>query len=107
VLIVNHLVYHSEIQDNNIYIKNGYNFFWWEYNKKVIKMETIEIIRQIEQLPIDQRILIIEKTLKLIREREIKEKMSKAVEELHEEYKTDKNLTAFTDIDCDSFYETK
>ena len=70
-------------------------------------METTKILKQIEQLPIDQRILIIEKTLKLIREREFKDRMRKAVEELHEEYKTNKNLTAFTDIDCDSFYETK
>ena len=70
-------------------------------------METTKILKQIEQLPIDQRILIIEKTLKLIREREFKDRMRKAVEELHEEYKTNKNLTAFTDIDYDSFYETK
>ena len=28
-------------------------------------METTEIIKQIEQLPLDQRILIIERTLKL------------------------------------------
>ena len=33
--------------------------------------------------------------------------MSKAVQELQEEYKTNKDLTAFTDIDYDSFYETK
>jgi len=68
---------------------------------------TIEIIKQIEQLPVEKRMLIIEKTLKSIREREIKGKMSRAVDELREEYITNKNLTAFTDIDFDSFYESR
>ena len=69
--------------------------------------ETIEIIKQIEQLPVEKRMLIIEKTLKSIREREIKGKMSRAVDELREEYITNKNLTAFTDIDFDNFYESR
>lgn len=68
---------------------------------------TIEIIKQIEQLPVEKRMLIIEKTLKSIREREIKGKMSRAVDELREEYITNKNLTAFTDIDFDNFYESR
>ena len=70
-------------------------------------METKEIIQQIVKLPIEERLLIIEQTLKFIREREIKEKMSKAVAELQEEYKTNKELTAFTDIDFDNFYESR
>jgi hypothetical protein len=68
---------------------------------------TMEIIKQIEQLPVEKRMLIIEKTLKSIREREIKGKMSGAVDELREEYKTNRNLTAFTDIDFDNFYESR
>lgn len=70
-------------------------------------METIDLIKQIEQLPVEKRMLIIEKTLKSIREKEIKEKMNKAVEELREEYKTNKDLIAFTDIDFDNFYEPR
>jgi len=70
-------------------------------------METIDIIKQIELLPVEKRMWIIEKILKSIREKEVKEKMSQAVEELHEEYKTNRNLTAFTDIDFDNFYESK
>lgn len=70
-------------------------------------METADIIKQIEQLPIETRMLIIEKILRSIREKESKEKMSEAVKELREEYKTNKDLTAFTDIDFDNFYESK
>ncbi|HDH31623.1 MAG TPA: hypothetical protein ENH26_02520 [Candidatus Wolfebacteria bacterium] len=70
-------------------------------------METLEIIKQIEQLPLDKRMFIIEKALKSIREIEIKGKMSLAVNELQEEYKTNKDLTAFTDIDFENFYESR
>ena len=68
---------------------------------------TIDIIKQIEQLPMEKRMLIIEKTLKSIREKEIKREISRAVEELQEEYKANKELTAFTDIDFDNFYESR
>lgn len=50
---------------------------------------------------------VVEKTIKSIREKEIKEKMSKAVSELMEEYKSNKELTAFTKLDFENFYETK
>ena len=70
-------------------------------------METAELIKEIEQLPIEKRMLVIEKILKKIREKETKSRMSIAVEELHKEYKTNKKLTTFTDIDFDNFYEAK
>lgn len=70
-------------------------------------METQHIMKEIEKLPVEERILIIEQTLKTIREREIKEKMAKAVDELQVEYKTNKELTAFTDIDFENFYESR
>lgn len=70
-------------------------------------METKEIIKQIEKLPVEKRIVIIEQTLKSIREKETKRKISKAVEELREEYRTNRGLTAFTDIDFENFYESR
>ena len=51
--------------------------------------------------------LLIEQALKSIRENEINLLMSKAVEELKEEYRTNKDLTAFTDIDFEHFYESR
>jgi len=70
-------------------------------------METIDIIKRIERLPVEKRMLIIEKTLKSIREKELKKRMSTAIKELQEEYKTNKDLTAFTNIDFDNFYESR
>lgn len=43
--------------------------------------------------------LVVERTLKSIREKEIKEKMTRAVSELIEEYTSNKELTVFTEID--------
>ena len=70
-------------------------------------METKEIIKQIEKLPVEKRMVIIEQTLKTIREKEIKKEMTKAIEELQEEYRSNKDLTAFTDIDFENFYESR
>jgi hypothetical protein len=70
-------------------------------------METREIINAIRKLPVSKRMLIVEKTLKTIRESETREKMVKAAESLMEDYKNDKELIAFTQLDYEGFYETK
>ena len=70
-------------------------------------METKEIIRQIVKLPLEERLLVIEKTLKSIREKNTKEKLGKAVAELQAEYKTNIELTVFTEIDFENFYESR
>lgn len=70
-------------------------------------METKEIIEQIGKLPNHDKMLILEKTVKSIRENEIKDVMDKAVSELIEEYKSNKELTTFTEIDFENFYETR
>ena len=70
-------------------------------------MGTKELIREIQRLPIGKRMLVIERTLQSIRESELKKKMEKAVDALLADYRADKELTAFTDIDFDNFYETR
>lgn len=70
-------------------------------------METREIIRAIRKLPVSKRILIVEKTLKTIRENETRKRMVKATESLFEDYKNDKELTAFTQLDYEEFYEIR
>jgi hypothetical protein len=70
-------------------------------------METKEIIRAIRKLPVSKRMLIVEKTLKTIRESESKKRMAKAAESLFEDYKNDKELTTFTQLDYEEFYETR
>jgi len=70
-------------------------------------METREIIRAIRKLPVSKRMLIVEKTLKTIRESETRKSMVRAAESLFEDYKNDKELTSFTQLDYEGFYETK
>ena len=73
----------------------------------ICSMETKVLIKEIQRLPINKRMMVIEQTLKSIRESELKKKMEKGVNSLLNDYKTDKELTTFTDIDFDNFYETR
>lgn len=70
-------------------------------------MRTDEIIKEIQQLPLQKRIYVIEEIIRSIRKQSEKNQMEIAAESLYEDYSTDKNLTAFTDIDFENFYETK
>lgn len=70
-------------------------------------MRTDEIIKEIQRLPIQKRILVIEKAINSIRREEEKTEVTKAADLLYRDYQTDKVLTAFTNIDFDDFYEAK
>lgn len=70
-------------------------------------MRTEEIIKEIKKLPLRKRIYIIEKTIHSIRSEEDVVELSHAAEALADEYNTNKELTAFTSIDFDDFYETR
>ena len=70
-------------------------------------METSEIIKEIRKLPVNKRMLIIERILKSIREGETHKKMEFAVGVLRDDYKNDKELTVFTSLDFENFYETR
>jgi len=58
-------------------------------------------------MPISKRIYIIEKTIHSIRTQEDKNTMKKAADALYADYKTDNELTAFTNLDFVDFYEAK
>lgn len=70
-------------------------------------MNTSELIKEIERLPLQKRIYVIEKALQSIRHQEDSAQMELAVNELYSEYKTNPELTAFTNIDFEDFYESK
>ncbi|MEX0982017.1 MAG: hypothetical protein WD577_06015 [Bacteroidales bacterium] len=70
-------------------------------------MRTNEIIKEIQRLPISKRIYVVEKTIHSIRTQEDKNVMKKAADTLYADYKTDTELTAFTNLDYVDFYETK
>lgn len=70
-------------------------------------METKEIIDEIKKLSIKERLQIIEKTAKTIQTDDEKEQMKKAADQLYDDYTNDAELTAFTDLDFEDFYEAR
>ncbi len=70
-------------------------------------MRTSELIREIRKLPLSKRIYVIEKAIHSIREQEEKKQMQKAVDLLLDDYKNDKELIEFTNLDFEDFYEAK
>jgi hypothetical protein len=70
-------------------------------------METREIMRAIRKLPVSKRMLIVEKTIKMIRENDTRGQMTKAADILFADYVNDKELTAFSAIDYERFYEAR
>ncbi|RYE22240.1 MAG: hypothetical protein EOP42_24685 [Sphingobacteriaceae bacterium] len=69
-------------------------------------MTTANIIDELDRLPLTDKIFVIEHTLKSIKT-EKEECLKAAVESLYDDYKTDKELTAFTALDTEPFYETR
>jgi len=69
-------------------------------------MSKEEILNEISLMSFDDRKEIIQFAMKSL-ERDSKAEMKDAVEEMLVEYKTNKELTAFTSIDFDEFYEEK
>ena len=70
-------------------------------------MQTIDLIREIQRLPLTQRFFVVEETIKSIKKEELSNQMELAAKELYNDYVNDKELTAFTSLDFDNFYETK
>lgn len=70
-------------------------------------MRTNELIKEIQRLPIQKRIFVIEKSIHSLRKQEETNQMKKAADVLYSDYNSDKELTAFTDIDFEEFYEAR
>jgi hypothetical protein len=66
-----------------------------------------EIIKEIQTLSIESRWTIIEQTLLSIKEAGSQNQLQEAAEALYQDYRTDKELTAFTDLDLEGFYEAR
>lgn len=86
---------------------------WWGSGNAHVRlrylrlMSTKELIEEIQRLPVSERIRILEATLRSLREKELKHTLSMAAEALEAEYRTNQELTAFTHIDLDAFYEAR
>ncbi len=70
-------------------------------------MNTKELIKEIQKLPVKKRIYVLERTMFLMRKQDEETQMKQAADELFKDYLTDKDLTAFTNLDFEEFYEAR
>jgi 23S rRNA C2498 (ribose-2'-O)-methylase RlmM len=70
-------------------------------------MQTTDIIHEILQLPVNKRFYVVEETLKSIKKEEMNHQMELAAAVLYDDYANDENLTVFTGLDLEHFYEAK
>jgi hypothetical protein len=70
-------------------------------------MNTTQILHEIGMLPRQTKMFVVEKVLHSIRQQEQKDEMKRAAEILYDDYMNDKELTIFTNLDGESFYESK
>ncbi len=69
-------------------------------------MTMTALINEINKLPLTEKELLVEETLMAIRKEKAHE-LESAVNEMYHEYKANKELTAFTALDTEAFYDTK
>lgn len=70
-------------------------------------MRTTELIKEIQRLPVQKRMFVIERTIHSIRQKDDNSQMKRAAELLYTDYKTDAELTAFSSLDYEEFYEAR
>ena len=70
-------------------------------------MSTSEILQEINQLSHSEKLFVIEKILKDLSKNSFHQQMTIASEALESEYRSNPELTAFTNLDWDDFYEAK
>jgi hypothetical protein len=69
-------------------------------------MTIANIIRELDRLPLTDKLLVIERALKSIRI-EKEKSLKTAVDNLYDDYATNRELTIFTKLDKEPFYETR
>ena len=70
-------------------------------------MRTNELIKEINMLPLRKRIYVVEKIIHSLKAKKETSVMRDSADLLYSDYSNDGELTAFTSIDCEDFYETR
>jgi hypothetical protein len=70
-------------------------------------METATIIHELDNLPAYKRMVIVEQIIRSIRLNNQDRTLEMAADRLYDDYKNDKELTIFTQLDCEDFYEPR
>ncbi|MDR3301850.1 MAG: hypothetical protein LBT01_04870 [Spirochaetaceae bacterium] len=68
-------------------------------------METTQIVREINSLPLLQKMLVVEKVIYAIRKEEEKLSLEEGMDSLYDDYMNDKDLTAFAVLDSEGSSE--
>lgn len=70
-------------------------------------MQTQDLLKEINLLPLSKKLYVVAETIKSIKKEEMQDKMELAANELCHNYLNDSELTAFTSLDFEKFYETR
>jgi len=70
-------------------------------------METATIIHEIDNLPAYKRMFIVEQIIRSIRLNGQERTLETAADCLYADYNNDEELTVFTQLDCEDFYEPR
>ena len=97
-------LFHNLLIDKAI-LKHFYAANKWAFRKE--NMQTIDIMHEIQRLPLTKKFYVLEEIIKSIKKDELNNQMEFAASELYAAYANDKDLTAFTSLDFEHFYEAK
>lgn len=70
-------------------------------------MSTSELLKEIDQLPLNEKLSLLEKAIKDIIKHNYEQQMTLAAESLESEYNSTSTLLAFPTLDLENFYERK
>ncbi|MFD1259013.1 hypothetical protein ACFQ3S_19575 [Mucilaginibacter terrae] len=70
-------------------------------------MGTEQIVEEINKLPISQRLTVIELTIKNLKQENKRDKLLAGADHLYNDYVTDAELTTFSNLDREDFYEAR
>jgi hypothetical protein len=70
-------------------------------------MSTSDILKEMQSLPLSERLFIIETALKNLLRFHYEQQLTIAAEAPENEYKSNPDLTAFTTLDWEDFYEAR
>ena len=70
-------------------------------------MEVKSIVQEINRLPLNKKFYVVEETIKSIKREETNYQLEFAADALYNDYVNDNELTAFTALDFEGFYEAK
>ena len=70
-------------------------------------MSKAELLKEIDKMPLHEKLSLLERAIKDIIKQTNEKELSVAAESLEIEYKSNAELTVFSTLDIEDFYETK